>query len=120
MTLSARYRRLFAGILLFALMLQTLLPAMAGAVSEGSGRWIEVCANSGVKWVKLDAQTSAVEHASDGHCVLCAATGAAPDFDVHRYLQTQAVEARPLLAAFVAPRAFPGHALRSRAPPIHA
>jgi hypothetical protein len=119
MTLPARYRRLFAGILLFALMLQTLLPAMAGAVSEGSGRWIEVCANSGVKWVKLDAHPTGAEHASDGHCLLCAATGAAPDFDVHRYLQTQAVDARPLLAARLVPHAYPGHALRSRAPPSH-
>ncbi len=120
MTFPTRSRRLLAGILLFALMLQSLLPAVAGVLSSGSGRWIEVCANSGVKWVKLDTQPAGAEHAADGHCLLCAATGAAPDFDAGRYLQTQAVDARPSLSSFVAPRVFPGHALRSRAPPSHA
>ncbi len=119
MTFPTRSRRLFAGILLFALMLQSLLPAMAGVVSDGSARWIEVCANSGVKWVKLDTQPAGVEHATDSHCLLCAATGAAPDFDAGRYLQTQAVDARPSLQSPIAPRVFPGHALRSRAPPSY-
>lgn len=117
MNFTSRHRQLLAGILLFALMLQSLLPAMAGVVSERSGRWIEVCANSGVKWVQLDSHGTLVEHGNDSHCVLCAATGAVPDFDVCDYLQTPAVDARPALRAMVAPVVFPGHALHSRAPP---
>ncbi len=113
----ARHRRLLAGILLFALMLQSLLPAMAGALTDGSGRWIEVCAGSGVKWVKIDQHPAADEHASDGHCLLCAATGAAPEFDARRHLLPQGRDARPVAMAAVPHRVFPGHALRSRAPP---
>ncbi len=113
----ARHRRLLAGILLFALMLQSLLPAIAGTVFEGSGRWIEVCASSGVKWVQLDQHAVAGEHVSDGHCLLCAATGAAPDFDARRYLSSQATDALPVWRATAAPATFPGHALHSRAPP---
>ncbi len=112
----ARHRRLLAGILLFALMLQSLLPAMASAVSEGSGRWIEVCASSGVKWVKLDTQPAA-DHTADGHCVLCAAAGALPDFDARRYLQPQTTDVFTEQRSAEVPPAFPGHALRSRAPP---
>ncbi len=116
---STRHRRLLAGILLFALMLQSLLPAFAGALSGGSSeRWIEVCANSGAKWVQLDSQPAAADHASAGHCLLCAATGAAPDFDARHFLQSHLSDPRPAPVAVAAPRVFPGHALRSRAPPV--
>ncbi len=118
MLLPTRHRRLLAGFLLFALMLQALLPAMAGAVSDRSERWIEVCASSGVKWVQLDTQASAADHSADGHCMLCAATGALPDFDARRYLRPQGAETRTTPLALAAPPAFPGHALRSRAPPV--
>jgi hypothetical protein len=113
-----RHRRLLASLLLLALMLQSLLPAIAGSLSGGSGRWIEVCASSGVKWVKLDQQTAAGEHAGNGHCLLCAATGAAPDFDVHHYLQADACDARPTWHAVPTQARYPGHALQSRAPPL--
>lgn len=114
----ARHRRLLAGILLFALMLQSLLPAMAGVLTEGSGRWIEVCAGSGVKWVKIDQQAADGEHAYDGQCLLCAATGALPEFDARRHLQAHGSDARPAVMGTDPRRVFPGHALRSRAPPV--
>jgi len=123
MTFPTRSRRLLAGILLFALMLQSLLPAMAGALTDGPDRWIEVCAGSGVKWVKIDRgnvdpHAATGEHASDGHCLLCAATGAVPEFDARRHLQAHANDARPTVIAASPRRVFPGHALRSRAPPV--
>lgn len=115
----SRHRRLLAGILLFALMLQSLLPGMAGAVSDSPGRWTEICASSGVKWVQLDLQSTPGEHTLDGHCLLCVATGALPDFDVRRHLQAHATDARPTPRALSTRRVFPGHALRARAPPAY-
>ena len=117
MSFHSVHRRYLAGLLMLALLLQTLLPALGGAAADGSGRWIEVCASSGVKWVQLDHDSTVQQHGAAEHCVLCAATGAVPEFDVQRYL--------PVLAAnthFVSSRAdavgvYPGHALRSRAPP---
>lgn len=117
MSFHSVHRRYLAGLLMLALLLQTLLPALGGAAADGSGRWIEVCASSGVKWVQLDHDSTVQQHGAAEHCVLCAATGAVPEFDVQRYL--------PVLAAnthFVSTRAdavgvYPGHALHSRAPP---
>ncbi len=117
MFLRSLHRQLFAGIVLFALLLQTMLPAIAGAASVSGGRWIEVCAASGVKWVKLDHASAAGQQAAADHCALCAATGALPEFDAARYLKSAAVDvpaATPLAATF---QTFPGHLLRSRAPP---
>lgn len=111
-----RHRRLLASLLLLALMLQSLLPAMASAAAGASGRWIEVCASSGVKWVQLDTQ-SADAHLADGHCLLCTATGAAPDFDARRYLPPQTTAPMALALIAMDPGVFPGHALHSRAPP---
>ncbi len=103
--------------MLLALLLQTVLPAIAAAASDSGSRWTEVCAASGVKWVKLDQGSAAEQHAATDHCVLCAATGAAPEFDVSRYLKPSLPEAQassPPAAAFPT---YPGHSLRSRAPP---
>lgn len=111
------HRQLLAAIVLFALLLQTLLPAIAGAASVSGGRWIEVCAASGVKWVKLDHASGAGQQAAADHCPLCAATGALPEFDAAHYLKSATVDgpaASPLAASFLT---FPGHRLRSRAPP---
>lgn len=110
-------RRLLAAIVLHALLLQMVLPAIAGAMSGSGERWIEVCAASGVKWVKLDHAAPDGQHAAADHCVLCAATGAAPEFDAARYLKSALAESTSalLLPAFFP--IFPGHSLRSRAPP---
>ncbi len=114
-------RHLFASLLVAALLLQSLLPAFAGVRSDQGARWIEVCVNSGIKWVKLDAgKANALPHAGGSHvdhCVLCAATGPAPEFDVRRYLPVPSVAAVTLPVLVVPVTAFPGHALRSRAPP---
>ncbi len=133
------HRSLLSGLLLAALLLQSLLPAMAGLRAAQGAQWIEVCVSSGIRWVKVDASAAttvqaaadpsadtsaahppATPHATahQDHCVLCAATGAAPEFDAHRYLPLAvATVARPSLV--VSPvSAFPGHALQSRAPPV--
>ncbi len=117
-------RPLLAGLLMAALLMQSLLPAFAGLRSGEHARWIEVCVSSGIKWVQLDA--SAADPSSDvgaghhEHCVLCAATGPVPEFDAARYLSSQAAVSLLLPAADIVVTTFPGHALRSRAPPQHA
>ncbi len=117
-------RPLLAGLLMAALLMQSLLPAFAGLRSGEHARWIEVCVSSGIKWVQVDANAAdpAVDTGAghQGQCVLCAATGAAPEFDVTRYLSSQAAVAMLLPVADILVTAFPGHALRSRAPPHHA
>jgi hypothetical protein len=111
-------RRYLAGLLLLALLLQSLLPALGGAATEASNRWIEVCASSGVKWVKLDQGSPAQQHSAADHCVLCAATGAVPQFDVQRYLTALAATTYLVPKRVDAFGVFPGHAQRSRAPPV--
>jgi hypothetical protein len=111
-------RRYLAGLLLLALLLQTLLPVLGGATAEASNRWVEVCASSGVKWVKFDQGSPAQQHSAADHCVLCAATGAAPEFDVQRYLPALAATTYLVPKRVDAVGVFPGHAQRSRAPPI--
>ena len=102
---------------MLALLMQALLPALAGAAVESSQRSIEVCASSGVKWVQLDhISTTEQQHPAE-HCALCAATGAASEFDVHRFLPALAPTTYPVSSRVDAFGVFPGHALRSRAPP---
>lgn len=113
-------RHLFASLLVAALLLQSLLPAVAGMRSEPGARWIEVCVNSGIKWVKLDAgKSDSLPHAGGhaDHCVLCAVAGPTPEFDARRYLPEPSAAALTLPAHTDPVTAFPGHALRSRAPP---
>ena len=104
--------------LVAALLLQSLMPTMAG-VSAGDGtRWTEVCVSSGVKWVPMsDAGEPQFSHVAADHCVLCAATGAAPEFDVRAYLSDSATDSlslrrdrTPVLTFFALQR-------QSRAPP---
>ena len=122
MSFRRLHRSLLSGLLLAALLLQSLLPAFAAVRAEQGSRWIEVCVSSGIQWVKLDAGSQdPVPHAAGAHadhCVLCAATGPTPDFDATHYLPTQTagIAVLPTLPSPVT--AFPGHALRSRAPPV--
>ncbi len=111
-------RRYLCGLLLLALFMQTLLPALGGAAAGASHRWIEVCASSGVKWVQLDQGAPTKQHVAADHCVLCAATGAVPEFDVQRYLPALAATAYLVPSRVDAFGVFPGHAQRSRAPPV--
>ncbi|MFM7669833.1 MAG: hypothetical protein ACKO71_04680, partial [Betaproteobacteria bacterium] len=62
MVLPAIRRRLLSSLLLVALLLQTMLPALGGASDEASNRWIEVCASSGVKWVQLNHDSPKQQH----------------------------------------------------------
>ena len=116
MLLHALHRRLLAGIVLFALMLQMVLPAIAGAASGPGSRWIEVCAASGAKWIKIDDGHGS-EHASADHCVLCAATGPVPEFDVRSYLPPALVDVHATQPSDHYIRVFRGYATLSRAPP---
>ncbi len=118
MFISTFRRRLTAGLLIFGLLLQTLLPALAGAAVGSSERWVEVCAVSGVKWVKLDQVAGSSQHGGTAdHCVLCAATGALPEFDASPYLSLPVADARPVPSFDSAVPAYSGHDLRARAPP---
>lgn len=79
--------------LVAALLLQSLMPAIAGVRSGDGTRWAEVCVSSGVKWVQTsDASEAQLSHGAADHCVLCAATGAAPEFDVRIYLTDVATD----------------------------
>ena len=83
--------------LVAALLLQALMPAMAGVRTGDGTRWAEVCFSSGVKWVPIsDASDPQVSHVAADHCVLCAATGAAPEFDAGSYLSDLASDSPSL------------------------
>ena len=118
MTFRLIRRRYLAGLLLLALLLQTLLPALGGAAADASSRWIEVCATSGVKWVQLDHDAPTQQHSASDHCVLCAATGAVPEFDVRHHLLAVAANSVSVPTRADPFGVFRGHAQRSRAPPV--
>jgi hypothetical protein len=110
-------RRYLSVLLLLALLLQTLLPALGGATAEASDRWIEVCASSGVKWVKLNQGSPAQQHSAADHCVLCAATGAAPEFDARAHLDVQLRYEVVISSPKVSHSWSAGHFILPRAPP---
>lgn len=111
------FRPLLAAWLVFALLVQALLPAWAAARTQSQARWIEVCSVSGLQWIKADQPQDTVSHAAADHCALCAASGAMPGFDVTPFLRAGLSDVSPALLAGPLVVAFPGHALRSRAPP---
>lgn len=117
MSIRALHRQLLAGIVLFALLLQTVLPAIAGVAPDAGNPWVKVCAASGAKWIKLHQDASAGQHVAADHCMLCAATGAVPEFDASPYLRAALAEARAAMPVAASFATFPGHILRSRAPP---
>lgn len=106
-----------AALLLFALLMQAMLPAWSAARAQSSARWIEVCSVAGLQWVKADQSPDTASHAAADHCMLCAVSGGLPEFDVSPYLRAGLSESALLAAAGPLIVAFPGHALRSRAPP---
>jgi len=104
--------------LVAALLLQWLMPAMAGVRSGDGTRWTEVCVSSGVKWVQMsDASQAQFSHVAADHCVLCAATGAARDFDVRAYLSDAATDSLSLRRGRTPVLSFSAFQRRSRAPP---
>jgi len=116
-----RPRKALSRWLLAALLLQCLMPAIASVRAADSARWIEVCVNSGVKWVKMadaaDAADARSAHSATDHCVLCAATGAAPEFDVRPYLSGFSTFALPSQPDRTLVRTFTAFHQHSRAPP---
>jgi hypothetical protein len=104
--------------LVAALLLQSLMPAIAGVRSGDGTRWIEVCVSSGVKWVPMsDAGEPQFSHAAADHCVLCAATGAAPEFDVRTYLSDLATDSLSFRRDRTPILTFSAFQRQSRAPP---
>jgi len=104
--------------LVAALLLQSLMPAIAGVRSSDGTRWTEVCVSSGVKWVQIsDAGEPQFSHAAADHCVLCAATGAAPEFDVRAYLSDSATDSLSLRRDRAPVLTFSAFQRHSRAPP---
>lgn len=113
-----RPRKALSRWLLAALLLQCLMPAIASVRAADSARWIEVCVSSGVKWVQMaDAGHAESAHAAADHCVLCAATGAAPEFDVSPYLSGVSTFATPSQPDRTPVRSFTAFHQHSRAPP---
>ena len=104
--------------LVAALLWQSLMPAMAGVRSGDGTRWTEVCVSSGVKWVQMsDANKPQFSHAAADHCALCAATGAAPEFDVRAYLSDSATDSLVLRRDRTPVLTFSAFQRHSRAPP---
>ena len=113
-----RPRKALSRWLLAALLLQCLMPAIASVRAADSARWIEVCVNSGVKWVQMsEAADTPSAHSAADHCVLCAATGAAPEFDVRSYLSAVSSFAPPSQPDPTLVRTFTAFHQHSRAPP---
>lgn len=118
MSISRHFRSLLAKLLLATLLLQAFLPAWAAMQTVGQSDWTEVCVSSGIKWVKATESGQAGMHTASEHCLFCAVTGAAPEFDASIYLLGAAGNIRH--AAISLPSVasvFPGHSLQSRAPP---
>lgn len=118
MFISRHTKFLLAKLLLATLLLQAFLPAWAAMQNVRQSDWTEVCVSSGIKWVKSTESGHAGLHTSSKHCLFCAVTGTAPEFDASLYLlgapgTTQHVAISPYSVASV----FPGHSLQSRAPP---
>ncbi len=104
--------------LVAALLLQSLMPAIAGVRSDDGTRWAEVCVSSGVKWVQMpDASEPQLSHVAADHCVLCAATGAAPEFDVRTYLSDVATDQPSIRRDRTPVLTFSAFQRQSRAPP---
>ncbi len=104
--------------LVAALLLQSLMPAIAGVRSDDGTRCAEVCVSSCVKWVQMpDASEPQLSHVAADHCVLCAATGAAPEFDVRTYLSDVATDQPSIRRDRTPVLTFSAFQRQSRAPP---
>ena len=117
MFISRHARFLLARLLLAALLLQALLPAWAAMQTAGQTGWTEICVSSGIKWVKSESGPAGLHTASE-HCLFCAVTGAAPEFDASLYLLGAPGNIRHAVnSPHSVASVFPGHSLQSRAPP---
>ena len=116
--------------LLAAVLLQALVPVWAGGRGSADKTLLEVCTATATQWIKQGAQASdqttdlttdqsSIDHSpSHKHCVFCASTAAVDPFDASNLLVNHtssnivSVSAVPLVGIF------PGHRIRSRAPPL--
>ncbi len=76
--------------LIAILLMQVVMPSWAAFGAASKAGWIEICAASGMQWVKLaqpDGEPAQHQTAHD-HCQMCASTGATPDFDARTHLYT--------------------------------
>lgn len=118
MFLSRHIKLLLARLLLAAILLQAFLPAWAAMQKVGQADWMEVCVSSGIKWVKLTESGHAGAQSASNHCLYCAVTGAAPEFDASIYLlDARRCRDYALIPPISVATAYPGHSLQSRAPP---
>lgn len=119
MLVGRPFLRLISRCLIALLLLQAALPSWAAFGSSSKAGWIEICAAGGIQWVKLaqpDSQPADHQTAHD-HCLLCASTGATPDFDAWAYLDAQRRDEAILLHPQSVPCWYAGHSILSRAPP---
>ena len=120
---SSSLRRFTASLLMAAVLLQALLPLLGlhGGPAKRDN-WIEICAGSGIQWVKLsdaDKSAPAASAHADSPCVFCIAGTPPERFDAHAYLMPAAGRKTPAIFHHDPPlRQFAGHPLRARAPPL--
>lgn len=120
---SMLFRRSFlrhlSRCLIAVLLMQVALPSLAASGSRSKAAWMEICAASGIQWVKLAQPEGApADHqSSHAHCLLCASTGAAPDFDSRIHISDELRDEAITLPSQASQGCYAGHSIRSRAPP---
>jgi len=113
------FRRLISRCLIAFMLLQFALPSWAAFGSASQPGWVEICAASGMQWVKLvqpDGKAADHQPAHD-HCLLCASTGATPNFDPSTHLDTLLRDEIVTSSSHAAHCWYAGHSILSRAPP---
>ena len=111
--------RRVARYLIAVLLIQLALPSWAALGASGKPGWMEICAAGGIQWVKLaPPDTTPADHqAANDHCLLCAATGATPDFDTRAHLNAELRHHAIAFYPWAGHRWYAGHSILSRAPP---
>ncbi len=119
MSLNHSLTRLISRCLIAVLLLQVALPSCAAFGTASKAGWMEICASSGIQWVKLAQPDGALadHQTAHDHCLLCASTGAAPDFDARDHLNPQLRHEAITIHPQAAHRWYAGHSILSRAPP---
>ena len=119
MSLVGFFFRWVARYLIAVLLIQLALPTWAALGASGKPGWMEICAAGGIQWVKLaQPDTTPADHqTANSHCLLCAATGATPDFDTRAHLHAEPRHQAITFYPWAGHRWYAGHSILSRAPP---